>query len=304
MTINNCYSKRSRAVQVNYCKGETTGLREVASLGAIALVRAGPWSERDVLKKTAPFYAYALATTAKAYFGSGTCDRALGDRLTNEERAQIEQVHIIHSPMPCFDRSLADKVEHRLLADALETGMPVFNKCLPFGRDGLRSEPGFEELMIDVRLMLAAAGFTLFDQHDGKAKRSRLAPANTIIDAVRYIDPDDWVAPEGGMAVRIAYRDLRAEGYRLGKRRILVAPGADWYHASKSSLSEDNRRRRQDIETAGKLDPNPDRPDRARLRIGLDCTAAIAAKLLTGEHIDSDVWQPVSATAANGHSEG
>lgn len=78
----------------------------------------------------------------------------------------------------------------------------------------------------------------------------------------------------------------------IGPRRIQVAPGADWVLTSKSGLSADNRKRREDIEAAEKIERTGD-SNRARLCIGLECTPAIAAKLLSGEHIDSDVWQPV-----------
>jgi hypothetical protein len=63
-------------------------------------------------------------------------------------------------------------------------------------------------------------------------------------------------------------------------------------------LSDDNRQRRQDIEEEGKIEAIQGDANRARLRIGLDCTPAIAAKLLSGEHIDSDVWQPPAAPMA------
>jgi hypothetical protein len=297
------YARAGRTVQVHYCNGEISGLREIESLGSIVQVRAGPWRERDTLKKTAPFFAYALDVGPKVYFGSATHDRAIGDRF-DEERTQVEQVYIIYSRVPCFDRAMADQVEGHLVEFAIETGVPVLNKCLPFGRDGLTPNPGFEELMIDVRLMLAAAGFTCFDRLDGKTKRSKLSPVNTRINNVRYIEPEDWAVPRDAEPVRLVHRGLQAQGFMVGPRRIRVAPGADWCLTSKSGLSDDNRQRRQVLQEEGKIEAIQGDANRARLRVGLDCTPAIAAKLLSGEHIDSEVWQPVPTATASGKPEG
>jgi hypothetical protein len=239
------YSKGGRTVQVNYCKGEISGLREFESLGCIVQVRAGPWAERDILRKTAEFFTYAIDVGAKIYIGGGTYDRTIGDRLNDKERAHVEQVYIIHSRDPRFDRFVAAQVERRLIDTALELGVPLINKCLPFGPNGLNPSAAFEDLMIDVRFMVAAAGFTRFDRQKVEAKRSKLSPANTIIGDVRYIEPEDWVVPEGAKPVRLVRRDLQAEGYLIGDRRLYVAPGADWCSNTKSGLSRDNRRRRE-----------------------------------------------------------
>ena len=292
MNIPVSYAKSARSVQLHYWSGETSGLREVDSLGSIVRVRAGPWRARDMLKRTAPFFVYALTVGDRIYFGSATQDRAIGDRLGKPDVEQIDQIYIIHSKLPAFDRAVAGQVEGRLIELALEAGVPILNKTVPFGRNGMVPSPGFEELMIDVRMMLAAAGCSHLDKQDGKARRSRPWPANHAINNVHFIEPEDWAIPAGARPVRLVFRDLQAEGYICAPRRIRVAPGADWCLTSKSGLSLDNRRRRQDIQASGDIELAADDCNRARLRVGLDCTPAIAAKLISGEHIHSDVWQP------------
>jgi hypothetical protein len=92
----------------------------------------------------------------------------------------------------------------------------------------------------------------------------------------------------------LIHRSLRAEGYKVGER-FVVLPGADYCHETKSGLSEDNRARRKAIEELDKqldlLQELPGVTDRCRLRVGLDCkTAPIAAKIVTGEHLDNRAW--------------
>ena len=73
-------------------------------------------------------------------------------------------------------------------------------------------------------------------------------------------------------------------------------PGADYCYETKSGLSVDNKSRRDAIEELDEqlalLQEVPGVTGRARLRVGLDCkTAPIAAKIISGEHVDNDAWE-------------
>jgi hypothetical protein len=71
-----------------------------------------------------------------------------------------------------------------------------------------------------------------------------------------------------------------------------VLPGADYCYETKSGLSTDNKSRREAIEQLDIFEELPGITGRARLRVGLDCKSApIAAKIISGEHVDNDAWQ-------------
>jgi hypothetical protein len=120
------YARPALTGKIHYCSSEISGPREVESNGLIVQVRVGPWSERNTLKKTAPFFAYALDVRPKVYFGSATDDRSICNRI-DEERTQIERVYIIYSRVPCFDPAMANRVEGCLVEFTLETGVPVLD---------------------------------------------------------------------------------------------------------------------------------------------------------------------------------
>lgn len=110
---------------------------------------------------------------------------------------------------------------------------------------------------------------------------------------VRIIAPETIAVPADAVQMRLARRDLHAEGFMIGNR-LLVLPGADYSYVTKSGLSEDNRSRRKAIEAMGILDPMPGISDRARLTVGLDCKSrAIASKILSGKQIGTSAWQTI-----------
>jgi hypothetical protein len=99
--------------------------------------------------------------------------------------------------------------------------------------------------------------------------------------------------PADAVRKRLIRRDLQAEGYAVGNR-FHVLPGADYCCVSRSSLSGDNRSRREAIAAMDILTPLPGVTDRVRLSVGLDCrSSAIAAKILSGEHIGTGAWQVI-----------
>jgi hypothetical protein len=108
---------------------------------------------------------------------------------------------------------------------------------------------------------------------------------------VLVIEPEAVAIPDNGTCKRLKCRELRAAGYDVGAR-FHVLPGADYCYASRSGLSSHNRLRRRALEAMDVLEPLPGVTDYARLRVGLNCrSAAIAAKILTGEHIGTRAWQ-------------
>ena len=283
--------------------GDASGLREIDSFGSILRVRAAPFSALDRLMTTAGRLTHVtyVIDAPRIYTGQGKGDRKIGDRLDPQELKQA-QVYVIHSLDPRFDKLAASYVEDRLVDIAEEVGVSLANRKRPLGRDGLYICPNLEQLVVHAEFLLAAAGFRRFEEarQCTPDRPARLAATADLHD-VFVVEPEDLVIPDTAVFKRLVHTKLQAEGYQVGKR-FLVMPGADYCYETKSGLSEDNRARREAIEKldkrAGLLQVLPGVTDSCRLRVGLDCRSApIAAKIISGEHVDNNAWEEAPAPA-------
>ena len=272
---------------------DDSGLREVDSFGSILRVRAAKFSDLNRLMSAVSRQAYVtyLIDAPKIYTGHGKSSRQIGERLDPGEIAQA-QVYVISSLDPRYDKRVASYVEARLIDVADEIGVPLANSTRPYGRDGLRICPNQEQLVVHAESLLTAAGFRRFAEARlaGPDRRTRVAVTADLHD-VRVIKPDDLAIPATALFKRLVHTKLRAEGYQVGKR-VIVMPGADYATITKSGLSHDNRVRREALEKLDIFEELPGVTDRLRLRVALDCkTAPVAASLITGEHLDNSAWE-------------
>jgi hypothetical protein len=282
----------SITARITLLDGSITGLREIDSFGSILQVRAAPFAELDKMKATitGSFIAYVI-DAPRVYTGHGRDSRNVGDRIDKTAR-QTSQVYIIFSADPRFDKPAAAYVEARLIDTAAELAVPLANGVRPFGIDGLTRSPDLEQLVAHAMFLLAIAGFRRFEdaQQTGSGRPVHVTATGDLHD-VLVIEPDAITIPDDAVRHHLVCRNLRAEGFAIGKR-FLVLPSADYCYEAKSGLSTHNQWRREAIEAMGILDPLPDFVDRAKLRVGLDCKSpSIAAKILTGEHIGTRAWQ-------------
>jgi hypothetical protein len=274
--------------------GSISGLREIDSFGSILAVRAAPFSALERMKATinGGFITYVI-DAPQIYTGHGRDTRNIGDRI-GEVAKQTSQVYVIYSRDTRFDKIAASYVEARVIDIAAELGIPLKNCVRPFGRGGLTISAEHEQLVHHAQFLLSVAGFRRFEE----ARRSqpdRPLRVTTTADLhdVRMLEPETIAIPAEAVAMRLIRHDLHATGFTIGDR-FLVQPGADFSYVTKSGLSEENRSRRDAIQAAGVLEPLPGITDRARLTVGLDCKSpAIAAKILSGEHIGTSAWQAI-----------
>jgi hypothetical protein len=240
-------------------------------------------------------YVAYLIDAAKIYTGHGNGDRNIGERLKPEELKQA-QVYVIYSLDPRYDKRVAAYVEARLIDVAYELGVPLANNNRPFGRNGLRICPNQEQLVVHAEFLLKVAGFRRFEdaRQDTTARPARVAATADLHD-VFVVEPKDLVIPTTAEFKRLVHTKLRAKGYQVGKR-FLVMPGADYCYETKSGVSVHNRARRAALEQLDIFEEFSGVTGRARLRVALDCKSApIAATLITGEHLDNDAWQEAPA---------
>jgi hypothetical protein len=273
--------------------GSIWGLREIDSLGSILAVRAAPFSELHRMGlDSLNFIAYVIAAPQIFYAGHGRGTRKIGDRLG--QKKLTSQVYVIYSLDPRFDKHAAMYLEGRLIDTADQLGLPLANINQPFGRQGLRPSADHEQLVQHAKFLLSVAGFQRFEEaRRTQADRPPRVTATADLHDVRMLKPETMKIPGDAVRMRLIRRDLQAEGFATGDR-FFVLPGAEYSCVSKSGLSEDNRARRERIEAMGILEPLTGITDRARLPVGLDCrSSAMAAKILSGEHIGTSAWQAI-----------
>jgi hypothetical protein len=285
----------SVTARITFLDGSITGVREIDSFGSILRVCAASFAELDKMKAaTDGGYIAYIIDAPQLYTGHGrSSTRNIGDRIDGKV-AQSSQVYAIYSTDPRYDKTTASYVEARLIDTAAELGIPLSNGIRPFGFDGLTISPDLEQLVQHAQLLLSVAGFRRFEEaRQSPPGRPVRVTATGDLHDVLVIEPDAVTTPADGTCKRLKCRDFWAEGYEVGAR-FHVLPGADYGYASKSGLSPHNLLRRHAIETMDILEELPGVTDRARLRVGLDCKSpAIAAKILTGEHVGTRAWQAV-----------
>jgi hypothetical protein len=282
----------SVTARITLLDGSITGLREIDSFGSILQVRAAPFAELDKLKATIEggFIAYII-DAPRIYTGHGRDSRNIGDRI-DEAARQTSQVYVIFSGDPRFDKPAASYLEARLIDTAADLAIPLANGIRPFGLDGLNRSADLEQLVAHTLFLLAVAGFRRFEEaRQTEAGRPVRVTATGDLHDVLVVEPEAMTIPADAVRHRLICRDLRAVGFAIGNR-FLVLPDADYSYDAKSGLSTHNQLRRQAIEEMEILQPLPGVVDRARLRVGLDCKSpSIAAKILTGEHVGTRAWQ-------------
>jgi hypothetical protein len=276
--------------------GSNSGVRSIDSLGSILRVSAGPFSELDRMKAMicSSYVAYVVDTTS-IYPGYGRNTRDIGDRVARHLQATT-QVYLIHSSDDRFAKFEAQYIEARLIETAIRLGVPLANRVRPFGRDGLATSPDHEQLVLHALVLLSIAGFGRFEgaQHTQSDPSARTLAIGNLHD-VQVLDPEAMTIPTGAVRMRLACRDIRAEGITVDDRFHLL-PGADYSYGDRPGLSEDNCQRRRAIEAMDILEPVPGSPGKVRLLVGLVCRSpAMAGKILSGTHIGNKVWHPQPA---------
>jgi hypothetical protein len=278
--------------------GSITGFREIASFGSILQVLAAPFSDLERMKATINgiFVTYVI-DLPRIYTGHGRGGtRNIGDRI-DQDGLETSQVYIICSSDPRFEKFAASYVEARIIDIADCLGVPLANILRPYGRGGLRVSADLEPLVQHALFLLSVAGFQRFEEtRCTRSDRPLCLSVTGDLHDLRLLDPEAMSIPPDAVRLRLNYRELQAEGYMVGDRFHVLA-NADYCYESKSGLSDDNLARRKAIEELDILQPLPKTPGRGRLPVGLDCKSpAIAAKILSGEHIGNRFWQEIPSS--------
>jgi len=178
------------------------------------------------------------------YTGHGRESRNIGDRI-DEAARQTSQVYVIFSGDPRFDKPAASYLEARLIDTAADLAIPLANGIRPFGIDGLNRSADLEQLVAQTLFLLAVAGFRRFEQaRQPEAGRPVRVTATGDLHDVLVIEPEAMTIPADAVRHRLICRDLRAVGFAIGNR-FLVLPDADYCYEAKSAHSRDDDQRFQ-----------------------------------------------------------
>jgi hypothetical protein len=296
--------ERPFAATTIYLDGTPTGLRRIESCGSRMSLFAGPYTDAGRLRAflaSAAYVVYAIADPAPGsdqppYFGHSDKERRWGDRLPSEIKGTT-QIYILTADGGTLDKVMASYIEARFIQICTDLNIPLLNSARPYG-GGLRVRAEAEQLVGHAEMLLHAAGFTRIDdaRRTPVTVRRRLSVTADLDEMVMMTEMETIAVPREGERFRLSHRELKADGFRWNGC-FYVLPGADYARRTRSSLSDDHRRRRELMEAEKWVDAVPETKDKMTLQLGFRCrSGAFAAKLLSGEKLDEDAWLATGPT--------
>lgn len=294
---------RPFAATTIYLDGTPAGLRRIESCGSRLTLFAGPFTEAERLRAFLHPTAYVVYVIADpepgsdqpSYVGHGDHKRRWGETFRQKIKNGA-QIYVLTADDETLDKVRASYVEARLIQICADLNVPLINAARPYG-DGLRVRAEAEQLVGHAEMLLHAAAFTKIDdaRRTPATGRRRLSVTADLDEMVMMTETEAIAVPRDGERFRLSHRELKADAYRW-KGAFYVMPGADYARRTRSSLSDDHRRRRELMEAEKWVDAAPGAKERMTLQLGFRCrSGAFAAKLLSGEKLDEDAWRAADA---------
>lgn len=294
---------RPFAATTIFLDGTPAGLRRIESCGSRLTLIAAPYTEAERLRaflNTTAYMVYAIAdpepgSEQPSYIGHGDHKRRWGETFRQKIKDSA-QLYVLTADDETLDKVRASYVEARLIQTCADLNLPLINAARPYG-NGLRVGAEAEQLVGHAEMLLHAAGFTKIDdaRRTPAIARRRLSVTADLDEMVMMTEMEAVIVPREGEHYRLSHRDLEADGYRWN-RAFYVVPGADYARRTRSSLSDDHRRRRELMEAEKWVGAVPGAKDKMTLQLGFRCrSGAFAAKLLSGEKLDEDAWLAADA---------
>lgn len=273
---------------------EYNAIRHVTSSASPVSVFAGPSSKVKELVEFGSLdgrplaYLHCSTTIRSGYIGhSGNGERRLGEQV--KARPHFDELFVVCFKDPSIGITPARYAEARFIQLADEAGAKLENVDRPAIPEMTESERAdHERLLHEMFIPLRDAGCRILEK--------RLAPATTKKGKSELADAHVVFGP-----IKIP---LNAQTFELNARagmwargvaandRFYVMPGSEYWLAATKSLDRSYVIRRNEIEKQQVLAPITGLKDRKRLLGWLDCGSdAIAAKVLTGWRINSNVWR-------------
>lgn len=285
--------------------GGVAGYREVSDDASRLAVRAFPFAkleEAAATKSLAVPACYILADEHTVYIGeSGNVGRRLLEHLNDSTKAFVREVFVLSaSDDRWFDKTVAMYFQYALTHAAQDAGLIAVQKGV---NPRVMDLPPWRlatltRIAEDAERLLYDAGCRAF--HSNCDSQLPPIPVFGASPENENADPEDngvmeigVAAPPGVEEYELFHGHVWARGYWSGDS-FVVAAGSDVRNVLNASVNALIGTRRQELEDAGVLGQIPGVFDRRRLMAAVALpSAAIAAKVVCGAHVNSTKWQPV-----------
>jgi len=291
-------SVQAACTNVHRPLGGIEGLREVHDDVGRLSVSAFPFAMvRDMsMTRAAVPACYILADHCTAYIGeSGNVGRRLTDHFRDQTKAFAREAYVISGyEAAWFDTTAALYLQYRLTKIAEQAGLVDVVKG---ANPQVLELPSHRRTSLDI--FVEQAERLLFDA-GCRVLRSNFASQRRPVVEVDAANVDDTgpmqigvvATPPVGSELELAYGDLWARGYPTPDGFVVMA-GSEVRSTVNPSAPQIVETRRDELMDAEALVAIPGVQDRQRLCVAVRFpSAAIAAKVVTGAHVDSSKWQP------------
>lgn len=278
--------------------GGIAGLREVHDDVGRLTVSAFPFAMVKDIQSTlgAVPACYILADHATAYIGeTRNVGRRLSEHSAHPSKAFAREVYVISGYLCAwFDKTAAIYLQYRLTQIAEQAGLVDVMKGT---NPQVLELPSHKRASLDhfvehgERLLFDAGCRVLRSNFASQRRKQEATETDVVIgpdDGPMQIDVTDL--PPLGNELELDYCDLWARGYPV-RDGFVVTAGSEVRNLVNQSVNPILHTRRAELAAADALAPIPGIEDRLRLRVAV-CfpSAAIAAKVVTGAHVNSGKW--------------
>lgn len=285
---------------VHHPMGDISGVREVFDDASRLAVCAFPMAMIDeiAMARAAIPGCYILADHEKIYIGeTGNVGRRLSDHAADPTKDFAREVFVVVGHEPAWlDKTAAIYLQHRLTEIAERAGLVDVVKGtspqvleLPSYRRSF-----FDRFVGDSERLLHDAGCRAF--RSNYASQRRIQRMADPIDASTEPDESEPMqigvieTPPVGSELELAYSDLWARGFPANGGFVVMA-GSEVRSLINASAPPIVHTERAELAAADALADIPGVLGRKRLRVAVRFqSAAIAAKVLSGAHVDSSKW--------------
>jgi predicted GIY-YIG superfamily endonuclease len=276
--------------------GGIEGLREVHDDVGRLTVSAFPWSMvKDMsMARAAVPACYILADHATAYIGeTGNIGRRLSDHFRDPSKSFAREAYVISGYEGAwFDTTAALYLQYRLTKIAEQAGLVEVIKGT---NPQVLELPNHRRASLDI---FVEHGERLLFDAGCRVLRSNFVSQRRQINEVETVGADDGpiqigviATPPLGSELELRHGDLWARGFPTSEGFVVMA-GSEVRSAVNPSAPQIVKPRRDELASAQAMVAIPGLHDRMRLRVAVRFpSAAIAAKVVCGAHVDSSKWQ-------------
>src|SRR4029077_6030669 len=239
---------------------------------------------------------YVLADHCTAYIGeTGNIGRRLSDHYREQSKSFAREAYVISGYEGAwFDTTAALYLQFRLTKIAEQAGLVDIMK----GANPRALElPSHRRASLDIFVehgerLLFDAGCRVLRSNFASQRRTVTEPDNIGPEETGPMQIGVIATPPLGSELELAYGDLWARGFPTSEGFVVVA-GSEVRSAVNPSAPQIVETQRDELIAAQALIAIPGLQDRQRLCVAVRFpSAAIAAKVVTGAHVDSSKWQP------------